>query len=103
MENERRQDSFDEVAWVNGLLEQFGPLVSGEDLRTLLGFKTAAAFQKAVTDGSIAVATFHLPGRKGRFAVTSEVGWWLVMQRRVMGKRPRKSPVVARKEEAPDS
>lgn len=68
-------------AWVEMQIRRFGPVVGGEDLRGLLGYRTAAAFQKARMQEAVGVALFQLPGRKGWFAFTDEVCSWLVAHR----------------------
>ena len=73
---------FDEAQWTEGQLKRYGPIVGGEALRTFLGFRTYAAFQKARRLGEFEVAVFGLPGRRGVFAMTAEACAWLVAQRR---------------------
>jgi hypothetical protein len=68
-------------AWVEMQIRRFGPVVGGEDLRGLLGYRTAAAFQKARAQEAIGVALFQLPDRKGWYAFTDEVCVWLVAHR----------------------
>ena len=71
----------------NQLLERYGPLIGGKDLRQALGFPSAAAFRQAALRGTLPVAVFTLPNRKGRFALTGEVSAWL-RQRREMAVLP---------------
>jgi|GEM_PF-762080 len=59
------------------LTAHFGPLVGGDDLRRQLGFKTAAAFERAVRLQRLGVRTFNLPGRRGRFALSVDIADWL--------------------------
>ena len=73
---------FDESAWVEEQIARYGPVVGGEALRRLLGFRTVSAFQKARQNGQIEVAVFALPGRQGVFATTQEACAWLLAQRR---------------------
>lgn len=75
-------DPFDEAQWTEGQLKRYGPIVGGEALRTFLGFRTYAAFQKARCLGGLEVTVFVLPGRRGVFAMTAEACAWLVAQRR---------------------
>jgi hypothetical protein len=72
---------FEEAAWIEEQIERYGPLVGGSALRSLLGFRTTAAFQKARLQGQIGVAVFPLPGRQGVFAVTQEACRWVLAQR----------------------
>lgn len=62
---------------VSEMLRQFGPLLSGENLRKVLGFKTAAAFGQAARDGRLGVRVFEIEGRRGRFALTQDVAKWV--------------------------
>jgi len=59
------------------LLEQYGPLMGGQDLWRTLGYRTWAAFARSARNGSLGVRVFTLSGRKGRFALTMEVAAWL--------------------------
>lgn len=79
------QDSppdFDEKAWTRAQLQQYGPLLGGEDLRAFLGFRTTTAFAKARATGLVGLPLFSIPGRKGMFATTSEACAWLLKLRR---------------------
>jgi hypothetical protein len=76
-----RYQNFDETGWLEEQTERYGPVVGGEALRSLLGFRTAAAFQKARLQGQVGVAVFGIPGRQGVFAVTQEACGWLLAQR----------------------
>lgn len=59
------------------LLDQFGPLIGGKDLMKALGYRTQASFYKAIRESRVNVAIFDIDGRKGKFAMTIEVGKWL--------------------------
>jgi len=59
------------------LLDQFGPLIGGKNLMKALGYRTQAAFYKAIRESRIKVAIFEIDGRQGKFAMTNEVGQWL--------------------------
>lgn len=59
------------------LIDQFGPLIGGKDLMKALGYRTQAAFYKAIRESRIKVAIFEIDGRQGKFAMTNEVGKWL--------------------------
>ncbi len=62
------------------LLSQYGPTLGGQDLYAALGFKTYAAFHRSKRRGEIGVNVFTLPGRRGWFALTSDVAAWLAAQ-----------------------
>ena len=59
------------------LLGRYGPLLGGGDLYSALGFKSYAAFHRGKQRGEIRVAIFQLPGRRGWFALTTDVAAWL--------------------------
>ena len=63
------------------LLEQYGPVLGGGQLRRVLGFSTAGAFRQATLRGTVPVPTFTVPNRRGRFALTQEVARWLYERR----------------------
>lgn len=58
-----------------------GPLISGKDLRRVLGFKTDAAFRRTRNKGLIDIPIFDFPGRKGKFALTQDVATWMAAAR----------------------
>lgn len=74
------RDSDDKFA-VNGpghdLRQANGPLLSGAALHRALGFQTGAGFRQAFKRGQLPIATFRLPGRRDRFALTADVAAWL--------------------------
>lgn len=59
------------------LLEKHGPLMSGADLYRALGYSSSPAFTRGMSQGTVGVHVFKLPGRRGTFALTSEVASWL--------------------------
>lgn len=59
------------------MLRLYGPVIGGADLRKALGFRSASAFNRALRLKSINVNVFTMPGRRGRFAFTADVGKWL--------------------------
>ncbi|WP_144817054.1 hypothetical protein [Aerolutibacter ruishenii] len=74
---------FDEASWIEAQVARYGPVVGSEALRSLLGFRSASAFQKARLQGQLEVAVFALPGRQGVFALTQEACTWVMAQRRL--------------------
>jgi hypothetical protein len=74
---------FDESSWIADQIDRYGPVLGGELLRQFLGFRTAAAFQRARSLGEVEVSLFALPGRQGLFALTQEACDWLISQRRM--------------------
>lgn len=63
------------------MLKEFGPLMGGEELRRALGYRTGAAFARAVRMGTIGIPVFEIPKRRGRFALTNDVAKWLIALR----------------------
>ena len=59
------------------LLRQFGPLLGGADLRRALGFRSDVTFRRAIRLGKLPVHVFEVEGRKGKFALTTDVAQWL--------------------------
>lgn len=59
------------------LLDRYGATLGGQDLYAALGFKTYAAFHRSRQLGAIGVKLFTLPGRRGWFALTTDVAAWL--------------------------
>lgn len=61
----------------DALLKQYGPLISGLDLRSILGYKAASTFNRAKRLNLVGVHIFKLPNRRGSFALTKDVVDWL--------------------------
>lgn len=62
------------------LLDRYGPMLGGRDLYAALGFKSYAAFHRSKQRGEIGVIVFSLTGRRGWFALTTDVAAWLSEQ-----------------------
>ncbi|MDP3607792.1 MAG: hypothetical protein Q8R74_01810 [Methylophilus sp.] len=60
--------------------ERYGPIISGVNLRTALGFNTYAAFYRSMQLEELGVKVFRLAGRKGWFAKTADVADWIEKQ-----------------------
>lgn len=60
------------------MLDRYGPTLGGKELYAALGFKSYASFHRGKQLGEISVNVFTLPGRRGWFALTTEVAEWLV-------------------------
>lgn len=65
----------------DSLVRQYGAVIGGRDLRAALGFKSATAFCRAVRAGRLPIRLFDMPGRRGRFALATDVAEWLVKRR----------------------
>lgn len=59
------------------LIELYGVVVGGKELRHLLGYKTGAAFRQAVKRNALPVPTFVLKGRRARMARVRDIAEWL--------------------------
>lgn len=65
----------DEVA--TELLSKHGPLITGRDLWSTIGFTSAAAFRQAKAQDRLEIPVFSLPNRRGTYAFTKHVADWL--------------------------
>jgi len=59
------------------LLNKYGPLLGGDELVSILGYKTKSAFYRSVRMNMLGVKVFNIAGRKGKFALTENVADWL--------------------------
>jgi len=64
-----------------GLIEQFGPLLSGERLSQALGYPSMNAFRQALVRGTVPVPVFTPKHRRGKYALVKDVATWLAEQR----------------------
>lgn len=60
------------------LLDKYGVVIGGKDLRHVLGYRTADSFRKAVFRNRLPIPTFIPEGRKMRMARTRDIARWLV-------------------------
>jgi len=63
------------------LLEQFGPMLTGDALRKALGYPTMDALRQALFRGVVPVPIFRLANRRGSFALVKDVAKWLANER----------------------
>lgn len=63
------------------LTDRFGPMITGKDLATWLGYPSMPAFRQSLSRKKVPVATFRIENRKGYFAMVSDVAAWLARQR----------------------
>ena len=63
------------------LMENYGPLLTGDALRRSLGYSSMAALRQAVARGKAPVPIFQLKDRRGKFALAKDVAAWLAEQR----------------------
>lgn len=59
------------------LLKLYGAVISGKDLRHVLGYRTGDAFRQAVRRNTLPFPTFIPEGRRARTARTHDVAIWL--------------------------
>jgi len=59
------------------LIRDYGMCIGGENLRRLLGFKSARAFGHAVRRGHLSLNFFKFPGRRGRYVLATDVAEWI--------------------------
>lgn len=62
------------------LISRFGPLLTGQDLYSAIGYKTYSAFHRGQQRGEIGVHVFRIAGRRGWFALTVDIAKWLEEQ-----------------------
>jgi hypothetical protein len=82
--NEFEADESDidlDVLMARELTRQYGPLLSGDNLRVALGYPSKEAYRMALVRKSIPVPIFELENRRGKFALTLDVARWLVTER----------------------
>jgi hypothetical protein len=60
------------------LVKQYGPMLGGTELRSILGYRAASTFNRAKRLNLIGVHIFQLPNRRGSFALTTDVADWLI-------------------------
>ncbi len=63
------------------LLTRYGPMVSGDVLRLVLGYASKEAFRQALSRQTVPVPVFTLPNRRGKFALVKDIAAWLAAQR----------------------
>lgn len=59
------------------LMAKYGPLLSGNSLREVLGYRSMDAMRQAVLRGTIPIPIFSIKHRRGKFALIKDVANWL--------------------------
>lgn len=59
------------------LTKTYGPTMSNDDLRKVLGFNSMAAFRQALVRNQVPVPVFTIENRHGKFALTKDIAEWL--------------------------
>ena len=52
-------------------------MIGGDALRQALGYPTMEAFRQALCRDQLPIAVFALPHRRGKFALTKDIAFWL--------------------------
>lgn len=63
------------------LLRLYGPMLSGDALRSALGYPTMEAFRQALSRKKVPIPVFAIEARRGKFALVKDLAHWLVAQR----------------------
>ncbi|UNW08252.1 hypothetical protein MOV98_17420 (plasmid) [Acinetobacter variabilis] len=63
------------------LFDHYGPILSDDDLRKCLGFKSTEALRQALSRKTIEVPIFSIKNRTGKHALVKDVAIWLANQR----------------------
>ena len=63
------------------LLALYGPTMFGKNLHNALGYGSGDAFRQAVSRKTVPIKVFPIEKRKGKFALTKDVAYWLAKQR----------------------
>lgn len=59
------------------LLKRYGPMIQGADLLQVAGYPNSEALRQAIRRQTVGFSVFTIPGRRGRFARSSDVAHWL--------------------------
>lgn len=62
------------------LTERFGTLLGSSALSKALGYSSVTALRQSIARNTVPIAVFKLPKRRGYFAFTKEVAYWLAQQ-----------------------
>ncbi len=63
------------------LVNRYGPILSGQQLVTVLAYPSLAAFRQAVTRGTVPVPVFSIEKRRGKYALAKDVARWMAEKR----------------------
>jgi len=59
----------------------YGEMIGGDRLRHVLGFSSSSALSMAISRKTIGLVLFKVQGRRGRFALTTDVVDWLISRK----------------------
>lgn len=76
-------DNIDNLAAAleNDLSNKHGPMLFGDALLKALGYGSGDAFRHAVSRNTVPVPIFTIKHRRGKFALSKDVAFWLASQR----------------------
>lgn len=57
-------------------------MISGEALRTALGYPSMEAFRQALSRKTVPIPVFSIDARRGKFALVKDLARWLACQRK---------------------
>ena len=63
------------------LLDLYGPLLTGDDLRKALGYVSKDAFRQAMARKTVPIPLFELENRRGKYALSKDVAKYLARRR----------------------
>lgn len=72
------------------LIEKHGEFLSGDPLRSTLGYRSKRTFYRAAAAGTTPVRLIKLPGQNTWLARTRDVGAWLARVGAAPPKKPKK-------------
>ena len=75
-----QEDSL-EKAVEEQLLRLHGPMISGDALRSALGYPSMEAFRQALSRKTVPIPVFSIETRRGKFALVKDLAHWLAAQR----------------------
>lgn len=70
------------------LERRYGPLLGGQDLARVLGYRSLDSLRQAAHRGQLPIPVFTVEHRRGKFALTRDAAAWLT-ERRQSGARDR--------------
>ncbi|QLJ07240.1 hypothetical protein [Pseudoalteromonas sp. JSTW] len=63
------------------LLQMYGsPLLSGDDLKKAMGYRSVDALRQAIARKTVPVNVFSLKNRRGKYALIKDIALWLAKQ-----------------------
>ena len=72
-----RKKSLFEVELIHKLEMQYGHIIHGQDLARCLGFANTDALRQAICREKVPIHIFSIEGRRGKFAYTKDVAYWI--------------------------